>query len=117
MFCDLGDHAPPYIAIGMGISMIAFLLGNIKQYRDDAVNIYKVEFFFGICLWAYIYGFAIASIVLITASVSNIFFIPCSIKTVIQMVVKVSLGVCAFCLLYSLLEYLRKYREELLDKD
>ena len=116
-FYNLGLYAPPYLVIAIGITMAVFFTNNMKQYKEIGVDIYKVPFFKKIPLCVFIYSFAIGLAILLVASIINIFLPLCDTRDFIHLTLKMSLGFCTLCVLYSFREYLRKSEEDFLDKE
>jgi hypothetical protein len=110
---SIGDSAPPYIIIAISLTLIIGMIGIRKQYREHNINIYEV-YFAHIKLNIWINFFTAVALALLTFSLLNIllsFDMP--LKNILQFLIKISLFVSSYSLIFGLFEYYSRSKEEL----
>lgn len=110
----LGTEAPPYIIIGISITLIAAILGIIHQYRTSHVDIYEVKFG-GIFKLSHCIKFLmLVAISFLTLSLLNIIVaLEGEMKEYFQALIKITLTISAYSYMLLMFEYYIRLKEEL----
>lgn len=115
----LGDAAPPYIVIALGVAMLTAIATTHKEYRAYNVRMDKIKVLKWITISLFFDIYFFCTIILLAASIINIFILnwPCLLSDYINLFIKISLALCSVCFTYCIGEFLRKHKEFAEDND